>query len=277
MLLKEFFPDSTSSTQQDYTLAFSNLLSPAQDSLPFQSEITTRDSISSIPQPSPSSQQHRFTLDNFHSNENVPGTVTSIGDYTAANTNPTTSGGDHLIPSDNNGPIPATFANPHMGETINNQCVSNNDQPTADISPVNPVIADNSRPSKKIICTVEEKQFRKRKNDGSAEKQNSWIVVDENGKRYSQQKKNICDVFQCTANVSSATAPKGSKRCRGTIEATDFNGILEELKKDEGKKFSFEVGNPHEEHVPNKRATARQSTETESDSPETSSKRKKKT
>ncbi len=281
-ILKEHYPDSTPSTQQNNNLVFSNLLPPAgvtvmtlhQDSLPSQNEVTTRDSIiSSIPQPSPSSQQHQVTSDIFCSNENFPGTVTPTRE-TAANTVAATSVGEHLTPSDNNGSIPATIDVPHMGETTNNENVPNNNQPTAVPLTVDTVIVDNSRPSKKIICTVEEKQFRKRKNDGSAEKQNSWIIIDENGRRYSQQKKNVGDIFQCTANVSSAKAPKGSKKCRGTIEVTDLNGILAELEKNKEKKFTFEIGNPHEEHLPNKRGII-QTTETESDSPATSRKRKK--
>ncbi len=280
-IVKELFSADSSSTQQDiHTVDISNLLSPAQDSLPLQSELTTRDYVSSISQqPFPLSQQHEVTLDNFHPNENVAVTVTPTIETAAANIIiATVSVGEHLTPSDNNGPFPAAIDVPHLGEATNNQNVPDNNQPTAVPVTVDPVKADNSaRPSKKIICTVEEKQFRKRKNDGSADKQTSLIIIDESGKRYSQQKKNICDIFQCTANVSSANATKGSKKCRGTIEVTDFNGILEELKKDKGKKFSFEVGNPHENHLPNKRATARQSTETESDSPGTSSKRRKKT
>jgi hypothetical protein len=281
-ILKELFAADSSSTQQDVnTFDISNLLSPAQDSLPLQSELTTSDYVRSISQ-QPLSQQHEVTLDNFHPNENVAVTVTpTIETATAANIIiATVSVGEHLTsPSDNNGSIPVAIDVPHLGETTNNQNVPNNNQPTAVPVTVDPVIADNSRPSNKIICTVEEKKFRKRKNDGSAStKQTSLIIIDESGRRYSQQKKNICDIFQCTANVSSANAPKGSKKCRGTIEVTDFNLILEELKKDKGKKFSFEVGNHHEKHLPNKRATAsRQSTETESDSPGTSSKRRKKT
>lgn len=51
----------------------------------------------------------------------------------------------------------------------------------------------------------------------------------------------------------------------------DLNVILGELEKDKEKKFTFEVRNPHEEHVTSKRKPS----EIESDTPSTSSKRKK--
>jgi hypothetical protein len=296
-ILKEHYSDSTPSTQQNNNLVFSNLLPPAgvtvmtlhQDSLPSQNEVTTRDSIiSSIPQPSPSSQQHRVTSDIFCSNENVPGTVTPAGE-TVANTVAATSVGEHLTPSDNIGSIPAATDVPHMSETTNNENVPNNNQQTADISSVdsvpsdsrpteevtsNHVAAGRTRTPEEITCTIEEKLVRKRKG-GPTEDKTSWIIIDESGRRYSQQKKDVSDIFQCTANVSTPNKPNGSKKCKGTIYVQDLAGKLEEWKTNPGKKFTFKVRNAHEEHLPGKRG--RQSTETESDVPSTRNKRKKKT
>jgi hypothetical protein len=114
------------------------------------------------------------------------------------------------------------------------------------------------------------KKKQKRKEDGSAEENIFWIIIDENGRRYSQQK--VAGIFQCTANVESLTKSNGLKKCRGTIFVKDQNVTLGELEKDKEKKFTFAF-NPHEEHVTSKRKPS----EIESDTPSTSSKRKKKT
>jgi hypothetical protein len=195
---------------------------------------------------------------------------------TAANTFAATSGGDnHLTPSDNNGFIPATTQVSYMGEAISSEGSMSNDQLTADTSTADPVAAGSTRPPEEVTCTIEEKHFRKRKG-GPTEDKTSWIIIDESGRRYSQQKKDVSDIFQCTANVSTPNKPNGSKKCKGTIDVKDLAGKLEEWKTNPGKKFTFTVRNAHEEHLPGKRG--RQSTETELDVPSTSNnKRKKKT
>ncbi len=254
--------------------------------------MATGDSISPIPQhpPSPSSQHQSNDSGSISPipNENVPVPVTLAGDK-VANIIASVSVGEHLTPSDNNGSIPATIDVPHMSETTNNENVPNNYQQTADISYVdsvpsdsrpteevksNHVAAGRTRTPEEITCTFEEKPVRKKKG-GPAEDKTSLIIIDESGRRYSQQKKDVSDIFQCTANVSSSTNPNGSKKCKGTIYVQDLAGKLEEWKTNPGKKFTFKVRNPHEEHLPSKRG--RQSTETESDVPSTSNKRKKKT
>jgi hypothetical protein len=149
-----------------------------------------------------------------------------------------------------------------------------NDQPTADTSTADSAATGSTRPLEKVTCTIEEKHFRKRKG-GPTEEKTSWIIIDESGKRYSQQKKDVSDIFQCTANVSTPNKPNGSKKCKGTIDVKDLAGKIEEWKTNPGKTFTFKVRNAHEEHLPSKRG--RQSTETESDVPSTSNKRKKNT
>lgn len=232
--------------------------------------------ISSIPQhpPSPSSQQQSNIFPfPFITNENVAVIVTPTG-TTAANTFAATSGGYyHLTPSDNNGFIPATTHVPYMGETISSEDSMSNDQPSANTSNADPVATGSTRPPKEVTCTIEEKHFIKRKG-GPIEDKTSLIIIDESGRRYSQQKKDVSDIFQCTANVSTPNKPNGSKKCKGTINVQDLAGKLEEWKTNDNKKFTFTVRNAHEEHLPSKRG--RQSTETESDVPSTS-KRKKKT
>lgn len=236
-------------------------------------------SVSSIShqQPPPSSQQQSNNLHSFPyiPSENVPGTVTPTG-TTAANTVAATSGGYHLTPSDNNGLIPATTHVPYMGETISSDedMDMSNDQPTADTSTADPVAAASTRTPEEVTCTIVEKHFTKRKG-GKNEEKTSWIIIDESGRRYSQQKKDVTDIFQCTANVSTPNKPNGSKKCKGTIDVQDLAGKLEEWKTNPGKKFTFKVRNAHEEHLPSK--TVGKSTETESDVPSTSNKRKKKT
>jgi hypothetical protein len=236
-------------------------------------------SVSSISQqqPFPSSQQQSNTFHSspFITNENIPGTEIPTVD-TVANTVAATSGGDYLNPSDNNRFITATTHVPYMGETISSDEGSmSNDQPTADTSTADPAATGSTRPPEEVTCTIEEKQFRKRKG-GPAEDKTSWIIIDESGRRYSQQKTNVSDIFQCTANVLTPNKPNGSKKCKGTIDVKDLAGKIEEWKTNPEKKFTFKVRNAHEEHLPIKRG--RQSTETESDAPSTASnKRKKKT
>jgi hypothetical protein len=242
--------------------------------------MVTGESVSSIShqQPPPSSQQQSNTFYSFPSitSENVAVTVTPTG-TTAANTFAATSGGDYLTPSDNNWFIPASIHVPYIDAIINSQGVSismSNDQPTADTSTADSAATGSTRPLEKVTCTIEEKHFRKRKG-GPTEEKTSWIIIDESGKRYSQQKKDVSDIFQCTANVSTPNKPNGSKKCKGTIDVKDLAGKIEEWKTNPEKKFTFKVRNAHEEHLPGKRG--KQSTETESDVPSTSNKRKKKT
>jgi hypothetical protein len=161
-----------------------------------------------------------------------------------------------------------------MGETISSEGSMSNDQPTADTSTADSAATGSTRPPEEVTCTFEEKHFLKRKG-GLAEEKTSLIIIDESGRRYSQQKKDVSDIFQCTANVSTPNKPNGSKKCKGTIYVQDLAGKLEEWKTNPGKKFTFKVRNAHEEHLPGKRVG--KSTETESDVPSTSNKRKKKT
>jgi hypothetical protein len=233
-------------------------------------------SVSSISQqqPFPSSQQQSniFQSSPFITNENIPGTEIPTVD-TVANTVAATSGGDYLTPSDNNGFLPATTDVPYMGETISSEGSMSNDQPTADTSTANPA-AGSTRTAEEVTCTILEKHFRKRIG-GLAEDKTSLIMIDESGRRYSQQKKDVSDIFQCTANVSTPNKPNRSKKCKGTIYVKDLAGKIEEWKTNPGKKFTCQVRNAHEEHLPGKRVG--KSTETESDVPSTSNKRKKKT
>jgi hypothetical protein len=69
------------------------------------------------------------------------------------------------------------------------------------------------------------------------------IIVDESRRRYSQQKKDVTDIFQCTANVSTPNKPNGSKKCKGTIDVQDLAGKKEEYETNPGKKFTFTVRN----------------------------------
>jgi hypothetical protein len=238
--------------------------------------MVTGESVDILPQqPFPSSQQHLSNVSGsipFITSENVPDTGTPTG-TTAANTAAATSGGDYLTPSDNNGFLPATTDVPYMGETISSEGSMSNDQPTADTSTANPA-AGSTRTAEEVTCTILEKHFRKRIG-GLAEDKTSLIMIDESGRRYSQQKKDVSDIFQCTANVSTPNKPNGSKKCKGTIDVKDLAGKIEEWKTNPEKKFTFKVRNAHEEHLPGKRG--KQSTETESDVPSTSNKRKKKT
>jgi hypothetical protein len=164
-----------------------------------------------------------------------------------------------------------------MGETISSEGSMSNDQPTADTptaNPADPAATGSARTAEEVTCRIEEKHFNNRKG-GPPEKKTSWIIIDESGRRYSRQKKDVCDIFQCTANVSTPKNPTGSKKCKGTIDVQDLAGKIEEWKTNPEKKFTFKVRNAHEEHLPSKRG--RQSTETESDVPSTSNKRKKNT
>ena len=123
-----------------------------------------------------------------------------------------------------------------------------------------------------VTCRIE-KNEKFRKKDGSTFE--TWILIDDQNRRYSQQKKNVLNIFQCTANVS--TKDDKNKKCKGSIRIPDSHlPKLEELKKDPGKNVcTFTVGNAHEKHLPSKRG--RQSSDTESEISSTSGKRKKKT
>ncbi len=244
-----FVEEDSNSSLKERALAFAS----DPDNL-----IVTGDSVSSISQqqPPPSSQQQSNTFHSFPfiTSENVRGTVylgTATG-TTAANTVAATSGGDCLNPI-NNGFIPATTHVPYMDETISSQGSMSNDQPTADTCNADPVIAGSTRSPEEVTCTIEERHFRKRKG-GPTEDKTSWIIIDESGRRYSQQKKDVSDIFQCTANVSTPNKPNGSKKCKGTIDVKDFAGKLEEWKTNPGKKFTFTVRNAHEEHLPIKKS-----------------------
>ena len=139
---------------------------------------------------------------------------------------------------------------------------------TADTSIIDPAIAGTL-----ITCSIEEKKKFIRKKDGSTDEIISWILIDDQNRRYSQQKKNVSNIFQCTANVSIQNK---NKKCKGSIRIPDSDiPKLEELKKDPQKTCTFTVGNAHEEHLPSKRG--RQSTDSESETSSTSGKRKKKT
>ena len=122
---------------------------------------------------------------------------------------------------------------------------------TADISTVDPVIIGTSEQEEELTCKIEKKS----KNDKL-----SWIIIDGQKRRYSQQKKNVPDIFQCTANVSEK-----NKKCKGTINVENLEGKLEEWKIDREKTFTFTVRNAHEKHLPRKRS--RSSTVTETSSP----------
>ncbi len=122
---------------------------------------------------------------------------------------------------------------------------------TADTSIVNPVIIGTSEPEEELTCKIE-KKFKKDKP--------SWIIIDGQKRRYSQQKKNVPDIFQCTANVSEQ-----NKKCKGTINVENLEGKLEEWKTDREKTFTFTVRNAHEKHLPRKRSS--RSTERETSLP----------
>ena len=122
-----------------------------------------------------------------------------------------------------------------------------------------------------LTCSIKEKKkFDKKKGVDII----SWILIDDQNRRYSQQKKNVPNIFQCTANVSIENK---NKKCKGSIRIPNSDlPKLEELKKDPQKlTCTFTLGNEHEEHLPSKRG--RQSTDTESEIPSTSVKRKRKT
>ena len=123
-----------------------------------------------------------------------------------------------------------------------------------------------------LTCSIKEKKKFDRKKGVDII---SWILIDDQNRRYSQQKKNVLNIFQCTANVS--TKDDKNKKCKGSIRIPDSHlPKLEELKKDPGKNVcTFTVGNAHEKHLPSKRG--RQSSDTESEISSTSGKRKKKT
>jgi riboflavin biosynthesis pyrimidine reductase len=120
---------------------------------------------------------------------------------------------------------------------------------TTDISTVDPVTIRASEPE--LTCTIVQKQKQGKP---------SWIIIDGQKRRYSQQKKNVSDIFQCTANVSEQ-----NKKCKGTINVENLEGKLEEWKTDREKTFTFTVRNAHEKHLPRKRSS--RSTVTETSSP----------
>ncbi len=135
-------------------------------------------------------------------------------------------------------------------------------------------IIDPTKAGTLVTCSIEEKKKYIRKKDGPTEEIISWILIDDQNRRYSQQKKNVSNIFQCTANV---LIQNKNKKCKGSIRIPDSDlPKLEELKKDPQKlTCTFTVGNEHEEHLPSKRG--RQSTDTESEISSTSVKRKRKT
>ncbi len=178
-----------------------------------------------------------------------------------------------LAPSDDNDP--GKIGEPCMDEPISlpHTPLHADAAGSADTSIVTPVLITGNSPSSQTeTCTIEKTWPRNRKkvsNDGHF----SLIIIDENGRRYSQQKDGSC-IFQCTTNVLGIT--RGRKRCKGTINVKDLDRMLEEfhtnLETDPQKKYTFTVRNPHEEHLTNKRGIK----STTSETPSTSSKKMKK-
>lgn len=127
---------------------------------------------------------------------------------------------------------------------------------TADTSIDDPVIIRTSEQEEELTCKIEKK---KKKDKLTKKDKLSWIIIDGQKRRYSQQKKNVSDIFQCTANVSEK-----NKKCKGTINVENLEGKLEEWKTDNKKTFTFTVRNAHEIHI---RKRSSRSTETEPSSP----------
>jgi hypothetical protein len=216
--------------------------------------------------PPPSSPQQSYTFnssEHIMANPNSPlNTMTpSIVMYVPI-TDTTTSTILHTS-SDNNILEQAGEPEDNMNETRS--------LPHASMTVATPIIAP-AIAGTLLTCRIE-KNEKFRKTDGSTFE--TWILIDDQNRRYSQQKKNVPNIFQCTANVS--TKDDKNKKCKGSIRIPDSHlPNLEELKKDPGKNVcTFTVGNAHEEHLPGKRG--RQSTDTESEISSTSGKKKKKT
>jgi hypothetical protein len=213
-------------------------------------------SITQQQQPLPSSLQPSNTFNSSEpimANQNIPFTMTPS---MAPNTDTTTS---TILHTSGDNKILEQAGEPEYNMS---EIRSLPRATTADTSIFYPAILVTCRIEKKIM-------FIK----GDAGERISWILIDDQNRRYSQQKKTVSNIWQCTANVSIKNK---NKKCKGTIRIP-YSDLpkLEELKRDPIKTCTFTIGNSHEKHFSSKRG--RQSTDSESETSSTSGKRKRKT